>query len=140
MKAKEKKSPAFPTTAVQGFACPCEACRLEPEFSRAVFCARCGHAYIDLRTGRGIDDARMGCQKCGAKGQWADTRPTLPPLQPRRFRVRLKQTVIQTQDVEFSALTPESAIAQAMERVGGTFDTDNVEPAVVSSVTEIVTR
>lgn len=54
--------------------CNCLFCQTEragktPLISADIFCASCGHGYIDLRTGR-PDDAQMGCQKCGSKGQW----------------------------------------------------------------------
>jgi hypothetical protein len=113
MKAKAPKKDARIHEAVQGFACPCSACETGTS-GTDVFCALCGHGYIDLRTGR-ADDANMGCAKCGAVGQFVDAKPNLPEAPVRQYRIRVQRTVHQTSEVVCSGQSPAAALARARD-------------------------
>lgn len=63
-----------------GPGCRCDSCEAEragkePSIKPGIWCARCGHGYLDLRTGC-PDDAKIGCTKCGAVGQFVESKPT----------------------------------------------------------------
>jgi hypothetical protein len=64
--------------------CRCSLCENEragnvSSLPSDIYCAVCGHGYFDLRTGR-PDDARMGCHKCWAIGQFVKVKPSLEAL------------------------------------------------------------
>lgn len=100
--------------AVQGFACPCIACEAEDVRTNRMFCAGCGHGFLDLRRG-GPDDAKMGCSKCGSRGAWLDAKPALPEPPKREYRVQLERTIRQSAELICSEISPARALALARD-------------------------
>jgi len=102
--------------AVQGFACQCKHCVTPPDglMASEIWCAQCGHGYIDLRTGR-ADDARMGCQKCGAVGQFVESKPLLPMPPRRQYRIEVTRMIEQTSELICVGVSPFEAVDRALE-------------------------